>query len=222
MAGSPRFRHLDDLPWQEVRRQQHGDHTASVWEKWPEFDRYLTVYARYDPGMIVQPHGHNSDHVVFVIEGDIMCGETYCPAGTHIALDQGDVFGPFLAGPWVRALRDHDGRPAVVPGDHEEYQKFLADQGVVPLPNPADRHACRPARHAQLRRARTESGSIPARRQTRRRGASRLSGQSGSTRPKRSANRHAPSARAKRCREYRPAGIGRMGSSGDVLTSNTQ
>ena len=45
MAGnSPRFRHLDDLQWQEVRRQQHGDHTASVWEKWPEFsDRYLSV-----------------------------------------------------------------------------------------------------------------------------------------------------------------------------------
>ena len=38
MAGGPRFRHLDDLPWQEVRRQQHGDHTASVWEKWLDFD----------------------------------------------------------------------------------------------------------------------------------------------------------------------------------------
>ncbi len=30
-------RHLDDLPWQEVRRQQHGDHTASVREKWLDF-----------------------------------------------------------------------------------------------------------------------------------------------------------------------------------------
>ena len=62
MAGnSPRFRHLDDLEWQEVRKQQHGDHTASVWEKWPEFsDRYLTVYARYDPGMIVGVLGGSS------------------------------------------------------------------------------------------------------------------------------------------------------------------
>ena len=25
MAGGPRFCHLDDVPWQEVRRQQHGD-----------------------------------------------------------------------------------------------------------------------------------------------------------------------------------------------------
>ena len=87
MAGGPRFQHLDDLPWQEVRRQKHGQHIVSVHEKWPEFsDRYLTVYAKYEPGMIVQPHGHNSDHIVFVIEGDVMCGDVHCPAGTHIAL----------------------------------------------------------------------------------------------------------------------------------------
>jgi hypothetical protein len=137
-GNSPRFRHLDDLPWQEVRRQQHGDRTASVWEKWPEFsDRYLTVYARYDPGMIVQPHGHNSDHVVFVIEGDIMCGERHCPAGTHIALDQGDVFGPFVAGTNGCVLFEvMMGDPRSFPGDLEEYEKFLADQGVEQLPNP--------------------------------------------------------------------------------------
>ena len=137
MAGGPRFRHLDDLPWQEVRRQQHGDHTASVWEKWPEFDRYLTVYARYDPGMIVQPHGHNSDHVVFVIEGDIMCGERYCPAGTHIALDQGDTFGPFVAGPnGVELFEVMMGDPRSFSADPEDYERFLAERNVQQLPNP--------------------------------------------------------------------------------------
>ena len=105
MAGdSPRFRHLDDLPWQEVRRQQHGDHTASVREKWLDFSPGSSRSTReWDPGMIVQPHGHNSDHVVFVLEGDMTCGDVHCPAGTHIALDQGDTFGPFVAGPERRA-----------------------------------------------------------------------------------------------------------------------
>src|SRR5271165_3518418 len=99
-GGGPRFRHLDEVSTQEVRRQRHGGDTASVWEKWLEFnDRYLSLHARYDPGMMVRPHGHNSDHVVYVIEGEITCGEVRCPAGTHIALDQGDVFGPFVAGP---------------------------------------------------------------------------------------------------------------------------
>src|SRR5262245_39693163 len=96
MAEGPRITHLDQFDWQEVRRQQHGDHTASVYEKWVEFSpRYLSLYARWDSGMIVQPHGHNSDHVVFVIEGDMMCGDVHCPPGTHIALDRGDTFGPF-------------------------------------------------------------------------------------------------------------------------------
>jgi hypothetical protein len=73
-GGGPRFRHVEDedLPWQEVRRQQHGDHTASVWEKWFEFsERYLALYARWDPGMMVHAHGHNSDHVIFVVSGDM-------------------------------------------------------------------------------------------------------------------------------------------------------
>ena len=100
MPGGPRIRHLDDFSWQEVRRQQHGDRTASVREKWLDFSpRFLSLYADWDPGMIVQPHGHNSDHVVFVVAGEMTCGDVRCPAGTHLALDQGDTFGPFVAGP---------------------------------------------------------------------------------------------------------------------------
>jgi hypothetical protein len=137
-AGSPRFRHLDGEKWQEVRRQQHGDHTASVWEKWLEFSsRYLSLYAKWDPGMIVQPHGHNSDHVVFVIEGEMTCGDVRCPAGTHIALDQGDTFGPFVAGPdGVVLFEVMMGDPRSFPADLEAYERFLADRGVQQLANP--------------------------------------------------------------------------------------
>ena len=138
MAGGPRFTHLDDLKWQEVRRQQHGDRVVSVNEKWPEFsDRYLTVYAKYDPGVIVQAHGHNSDHVVFVIEGDVMCGDVHCPAGTHIALDQGDTFGPFIAGPRGATLFEiMMGDPRSFPADLDGFDKLLAERGATQLPNP--------------------------------------------------------------------------------------
>ena len=138
MAGSPRFRHLDDLKWQEVRRQQHGDRTVSVYEKWPEFsERYLTVYAKYEPGMMVHKHGHNSDHVVFVIEGDIMCGDVHCPAGTHIALDQGDAFGPFIAGPNGAVMFEvMMGDPRSWPADPAGFEKLLAEKRAVKLPDP--------------------------------------------------------------------------------------
>src|SRR5437763_10239557 len=74
-ASSPRFSHLDDVEYQEVRRIGQGDRTMSVWEKWLDFSpAYLSLYAKWDPGMIVQPHGHNSNHVVFVLEGEMTCG----------------------------------------------------------------------------------------------------------------------------------------------------
>jgi hypothetical protein len=138
MAGGPRIRHLDDLEWQEVRRQQHGDRIVSIREKWPEFsERYLTVYARYDPGVIVQAHGHNSDHVVFVIEGEVMCGDVRCPAGTHIALDQGDTFGPFIAGPDGATLFEvMMGDPRSFPADLDGFDRLLAERGARQLPNP--------------------------------------------------------------------------------------
>ncbi len=136
--ASPRFTRLEDLEWQECRRQQHGDRTASVWEKWPEFSpRYLTIYARWDPGMIVQRHAHASDHVVFVIEGEMTCGDVHCPAGTHIALDQGDEFGPFVAGPdGVVLFEIMMGDPRSIPADLDAYQQFLTARGVEQLPNP--------------------------------------------------------------------------------------
>jgi hypothetical protein len=138
MARSPRFTRLDDLPWQEVRRQQHGDRTVSVREKWLEFSpQYLSLYARWDPGMIVHAHGHNSDHVVFVIEGEMTCGDVRCGPGTHIALDRGDTFGPFVAGPeGVVLFEVMMGDPRSFPADPAGFDALLADRGVRQLPNP--------------------------------------------------------------------------------------
>lgn len=139
MTG-PRFTHVDDdLPWQEVRRQQHpGGRVASVREKWFEFSpQYLSLYARWDPGMMVHAHGHNSDHVVFVVEGEMTCGDVRCTPGTHIALDQGDTFGPFVAGPeGVTLFEVMMGDPRSFPADPEGWRRLLDEKGVEPLPNP--------------------------------------------------------------------------------------
>src|SRR3954468_16132985 len=87
--------------------------------------------------MIVQPHGHNSDHVVFVLEGEMTCGDVACPAGTHIALDQGDTFGPFVAGPdGVVLFEVMMGDPRSFPPAQEAYAELLGEGGVPLLPNP--------------------------------------------------------------------------------------
>lgn len=141
--NSPRFTHVDDddLEWQEVLRQRHGDRTVSVYEKWPEFnERYMTVYARWDPGMLVRPHAHYSDEITFVLEGEMTCGDVTCTPGTHIALDQADTFGPFEAGPdGVMTLQVKMGYPGSIPEDQAAWEEYLAERGVESLdPPPID------------------------------------------------------------------------------------
>jgi hypothetical protein len=135
---SPRFSRLDELPWQEVRRIRRGDAELSVREKWLDFSpRFLSLYAKWDPGMIVQAHGHNSHHVIYVLAGEMTCGEIACSAGTHIALDQGDTFGPFIAGPeGVELFEVMMGDPRSFPADKEAHDVFLARYDAEQLPNP--------------------------------------------------------------------------------------
>ena len=139
----PIFRHMDDddMGWRNVRAQRNADGTdAFVREKWFAFSnepQYLSLYAEYDPGMIVRRHGHFSPHVVFVLEGVLWCGDRECPAGTHIELPFGAAFGPLRAGAEGAVLFEvMMGDPRSFPADLEGYQRFLEERGVVQLPNP--------------------------------------------------------------------------------------
>jgi hypothetical protein len=143
VAKEPVFRHLDDpdVPWQRVKAIRRSDGTtASVWEKWLSFSpdpQYLSLYARYDPGMIVRRHGHHSPHVLFVIEGEITCGARACRAGTHIELPLGAAFGPFVAGPQGAVLFEvMMGDPRSWGDDPEAFQRALDDHGAEILPDP--------------------------------------------------------------------------------------
>jgi hypothetical protein len=138
----PTFRHLDDpdVPWQQVKRQRNADGTeSSVWEKWLAFSpdpQYLSLYARYDPGMLVRRHGHYSPHVVFVIEGELWIGDEYCPAGTHIELPLGAAFGPLRAGDAGAVLFEvMMGDPRSWGDQPELLDAARARAGVEPLPD---------------------------------------------------------------------------------------
>jgi hypothetical protein len=144
IAGrEPVFRHLDDpdVPWQQVRRQRNRDGTeAAVWEKWLAFSadpKYLSLYAKYDPGMIVRRHGHFSPHIVFVITGELWCGDRRCRAGTHIELPFGAAFGPLRAGPEGATLFEVMlGDPRSWGDEPETYTQALEEHGAEPLPDP--------------------------------------------------------------------------------------
>lgn len=129
---------LGDVPWQEVKAQQHGDRRVSVWEKYLEWTpERLTLYGRYDPGMLLERHGHRSDHIVHVIDGSITVGTEECQAGTTLVLPVGAAMGPIEAGPNGAVLFEIMlGDPRAVPVDANGFAALLADRGVTPLPNP--------------------------------------------------------------------------------------
>ncbi|MCY4663834.1 MAG: hypothetical protein OXC00_04125 [Acidimicrobiaceae bacterium] len=143
MAEGPVIRRLDDpdLPWQRVKAQRNADGSeSSVWEKWFAFrsdPRYLSLYARYDGGMVVRRHGHRSPHVVFVLEGEVMVGDELCDAGTHIELSQGAQFGPLVAGDAGCTLFEVMlGDPRSWGDDPDAFERACSERGVTPLPDP--------------------------------------------------------------------------------------
>ena len=139
----PTFRHLDDLdvPWQQVRAVRLPDGSvASVWEKWLAFSPdplYLSLYAKWDPGVIQRRHGHLSPHVLIVLEGEIVCADRPCPAGTHIELPCGAAFGPFVAGTEGAVLFEvMMGDPRGWGDDPASFERVLSERGAQALPDP--------------------------------------------------------------------------------------
>ena len=143
MTGGPIIRRLDDpdLRWQRVKAQRNADGTeSSVWEKWFAFradPAYLSLYARYDGGMVVRRHGHRSPHVVYVLDGEILVGDEVCGAGTHIELPSGEQFGPLVAGEDGCALFEVMlGDPRSWSDDPDAFTEACSARGVTPLPDP--------------------------------------------------------------------------------------
>ncbi len=139
----PTFRHVNDtdMSWQQVKAVRNADGTtSSVWEKWLAFSpdpQYLSLYAKWDPGMVIRRHGHYSPHVIFVIEGEMWCGGRHCPTGTHVELPLGAAFGPFVAGPDGTVLLEvMMGDPRSWGDDVEAFERALREHGAEQLPDP--------------------------------------------------------------------------------------
>ena len=132
-----KFVDAPDVPFTEVVAQLHGDRRASVHIKFLEWtpDRFV-AYTRYDPGLVLERHGHSSDHLVFVLEGELTVGERLCRPGTLVVLEHGAAFGPLIAGPeGCTFLEHHSGDVTPVPVDKAGYQALLAELGIERLAN---------------------------------------------------------------------------------------
>jgi len=128
----------DDVPWTEVIAQMHGERRVSVHEKFLEWnEKRMVVLGRYDPNVVIERHGHASDHLVYVLEGMLLVGDRPCPAGTLIVLELGASFGPLIAGEKGALLFETwAGDPRPVPADKAGYEALLGQRKIVRIPNP--------------------------------------------------------------------------------------
>lgn len=151
---SPRlaFVHVDDVPWREVIAQMHGARRVSVHEKFLEWTaKQMVVLGRYDPHVVIERHGHKSNHLVYVLEGSLTIGDRPCPAGTLVVLELGAVFGPLIAGDGGALLLEvWMGDPGPVPADREGYFALLRERGIERLAPPRiERPAAAPPRRKE-------------------------------------------------------------------------
>src|SRR5262245_28751818 len=132
------FVHSDAVPWTEVIAQMHGTPRVSLRETSLEWNaKRMVVLGRYDPHVVIERHGHASDHLVYVLEGELRVGDRVCPPGTLIVLELGATFGPLVAGASGALLFETwAGDPRPVPAEKEEYYALLKEKGIVRLPNP--------------------------------------------------------------------------------------
>ncbi len=132
----PRFVHIDDVPVAEVKAQMHGERRVGVHLRFLEqsADR-VWIHCHYDPGVMIERHGHASDHAIYVLAGSVTVGEVDCRAGTLVMLDHGAVFGPLVAGrEGTEILEYYAGDTRPVPADPQGFATMLDERGITPVP----------------------------------------------------------------------------------------
>jgi hypothetical protein len=72
-----------------------------------------------------------------ILKGELRCGNVVVPAGSHIMLEYGDVFGPWEAGPEGCELYGFvAGEGSAYSGDTELWARTLKERGVEPVQCP--------------------------------------------------------------------------------------
>ena len=129
-----KFRRISDVPAIEVKAQQQDDRRVSVWLRTLERSKVTVIYTNYDPNMILERHGHSSDHVIYIIKGLLMVGDEECLPGTAVILEHGATFGPLVAGPeGTELIEFYSGDVTPVPEDEEAFSALLTERGVTAL-----------------------------------------------------------------------------------------
>jgi hypothetical protein len=131
--------HRDDLPEaREVRPQTQNGRKAAVHIR--QIDRSDVgniLYTFYDPGLVLERHGHVGDQVIYVIDGDVMIGDQPARKGSTIVLEKNTPFGPLVAGEKGALILEvfiGPGANGLMGREPESFRKVLDERGITLLP----------------------------------------------------------------------------------------
>lgn len=132
------FVHAEEKDFVDVKAQMQGERRVAVWLKMLDLQPERALFhTRYDPGLVLERHGHQSHHYIFVIRGDIWFGEEHCRAGSLIQLPEGANFGPVVVGDeGAEIVEVYFGDCRPIPSCREEWENIKRERGIRELPNP--------------------------------------------------------------------------------------
>lgn len=132
------IKHIDDLPWHEVRVMLVNGVRSVVKNRFVDFGEHRTIcHTWYDPGIALAKHSHFSEELIYILSGGIHIGDVWCPEGTAIVLEPGTYFGPLVAGPEGAYLLEAFPGIGVRSGqDRTGFDELSARLGIEVLPDP--------------------------------------------------------------------------------------
>jgi pimeloyl-ACP methyl ester carboxylesterase len=132
------IKHVDDLPWHEVRVMMVNGVRSVVKNRFIDFGEHRTIcHTWYDPGIALAKHSHFAEELIYVLSGGIHIGDVWCPEGTAIVLEPGTYFGPIVAGPEGAYLLESFPGIGVRSGqDRAGFDELAARLGIEPLADP--------------------------------------------------------------------------------------
>jgi hypothetical protein len=92
----------DQIDWRPVFQMEKDGRILRQYSKTPYVaigEGLILGRARYDPGMEIEAHFHKCNEIIYIVRGRLTVGGVTYRPGTAIAVEEGTVCGPLVAGP---------------------------------------------------------------------------------------------------------------------------
>ena len=116
---------INEAPWRYGKERQEGEARDESWRFLGSFEEgpWVSIIER-PAGLVVKPHSHNQDELVFILEGGFTLGDgTWCGPGQLISIPANQLYG-FTVGPdGVKWLMTRTG-PAGAESDEDWIERY--------------------------------------------------------------------------------------------------